>query len=263
MVRKAVIDRMPRATAIRSWLRMSLLTAGDHLRGQPGASAVSVAAASGRGRRRPAASRAKPPTVRCGDRRERGPVVRVDDQPGDLVGLVRDNWSSRKVPSAGRRRAPIARPPVRRRNRPHSRRARRRTRRGSPLPADPPSRRTRSWCRGSAACSPSWQIFFRSDRTRGSPSGWPADPKLRRIGRRNVLLICGFRSLGGCCSVDGGSLGSGEGGRDGCAEEFEGAALDGGGFGQGRDDRAVLAVLHVVAGEGGEVGQQALVGVRG
>src|SRR6476620_7548653 len=89
------------------------------------------------------------------------------------------------------------------------------------------------------------------------------NPKLRRIGRRNVLLICGFRSLGGCCSVDGGSLGSGEGGRDGCAEEFEGAALDGGGFGQGRDDRAVLAVLHVVAGEGGEVGEQALVGVRG
>jgi len=48
-------------------------------------------------------------------------------------------------------------------------------------------------------------------------------------------------------------LGSAQGGRDGCAEELEGAALDGGGFGQGWDDGAVGAVSDVVAGQCPEV----------
>ena len=54
-----------------------------------------------------------------------------------------------------------------------------------------------------------------------------------------------------------------EGGRDGCAEQVEDAALDGGGFGQGRDDGGVAAVPDVVSGEGGQVVQQVLVGVQG
>ena len=57
--------------------------------------------------------------------------------------------------------------------------------------------------------------------------------------------------------------GLGEGGRDGRADELEGAALDGGGFGEGGDDGSVGAVLQVVAGQGGQVFEQPLVAVQG
>lgn len=52
-------------------------------------------------------------------------------------------------------------------------------------------------------------------------------------------------------------------GRDGRAEELEGVALYGGGFCQGGDGGSVGAVLDVVAGQGGQVGEQVLVAVQG
>ena len=58
-----------------------------------------------------------------------------------------------------------------------------------------------------------------------------------RAPQREVPVTCGFVVRGEVCSVDGGlRWGLGEGGRDGRADELEGAALDGGGFGEGRDD---------------------------
>jgi len=87
-------------------------------------------------------------------------------------------------------------------------------------------------------------------------------PKLRRLGRLDVALSCGFVGGGVGCSVDVWG-GLGDGGGDRRPDELEGAALHGGGLGQGRDGGSVDAVLHVVAGEGGQVAEQALVAVQG
>ena len=98
----------------------------------------------------------------------------------------------------------------------------------------------------------------------GSRSGRRAEVLNRSYGVwiSNSALTCGFVGLVRVCSVDGGSgWGSGQGGRDGCVEELEDAALDGGGFGQGHDDGTVGAVSDVVAGQCPEVGEQALVDI--
>src|SRR5450631_4502530 len=98
---------------------------------------------------------------------------------------------------------------------------------------------------GGVACSPASGSKPPSSRSR---------PNLRRFGRREVAVTCGFvvRGWGLFCRRRL-RWGSAEGGGDGCADELEDAALDGGGFGQGGDDGSVRAVLQVVAGEGGQV----------
>jgi hypothetical protein len=84
VLRKRVTTFTLRATAIRSWLRISLLTAATISGVRPGASAASTGVVGGV---------AQQPITEAtdgevGHRREGGGTVAVDDQAGDLVGLV-------------------------------------------------------------------------------------------------------------------------------------------------------------------------------
>ena len=96
VLRKALTTGVRRPTAIRSWIRISFDTAATISGVSPGASAVVSTSSSQQ-------VVAEPADGQRGDRGERRCVVRVDDQPGDLVGLVRhDLLLAGTCPAAGR-----------------------------------------------------------------------------------------------------------------------------------------------------------------
>ena len=101
VVRKRVTTRILRAAAIRSCTRMSLLTAAAISGVSPGASA---AMRSGVASSESSQSRSSP-TVRRTHGREGLGVVRIDDQPRDLVRFVRHHLLIRKSDERQRRRA--------------------------------------------------------------------------------------------------------------------------------------------------------------
>ena len=77
-------------------------------------------------------------------------------------------------------------------------------------------------------------------------------PKLRAYDAVNPLLSRGFALWGFVVCLL-------EGEWDGGVEELEGAALGVGGDGEGGHDGAGVGVAQVVAGQGGQVGEQAAV----
>ena len=87
VLRKAVVTRHLLAIRIRSCARPQLGDGGDHLRRQPGRDGRQGGGV-GLVRQQPLAEGADGQVGQGGERRR---VVRVDDQPGDLVGLVRDD----------------------------------------------------------------------------------------------------------------------------------------------------------------------------
>ena len=97
------------------------------------------------------------------------------------------------------------------------------------------------------------------------PAG-PDQPRTVRCPRPALTVVRSYVGWGVCLCWWGGVwpagpgcgsvyFASGEGDRDGDAEEVEGSALGVGGFGQGGHGGAVGAVKEVVAGEGAQVGQ--------
>ena len=113
VLRNAVTTRHLRATAIRSWLRISLQTAAAISGVTPGASAASAAASAAS----LSSQSRKSPTVSA--RSARRPRRRgVDDQPRDLVGFVGDDQlgeegGQRQVGQHIARRHPFRRRPRR------------------------------------------------------------------------------------------------------------------------------------------------------
>ena len=106
VLRKRVTTRHLLATRMRSWLRISLLTAAAISGVSPGAKSLQFVRRSSRSA---AASRE---TGRRSGRRsgcERCDIVRVDDESRDLVRLVRDDAAPRERGRAARRRARAAR----------------------------------------------------------------------------------------------------------------------------------------------------------
>src|SRR6478736_569454 len=97
----------------------------------------------------------------------------------------------------------------------------------------------------------SYRLQTSSPRVMPSSSAWPASPKLRCGGWVDSWLNWGFVGLVGRRFW----LRGGQG--DWGADEVEGAALVGGGFGEHGDVGVGVVVADLVAGQGGQVIEQA------